>query len=172
MYNVLFNTLFNKGTVLGDWLCTRPVLIKLNGILFTHGGLHPELVEKDLSIDEINSEFKQQLVASELVEKRNELGDFLHRANGPIYYRGYFQGEQATDGQIDESLKHFKISNNVVGHTTHKQIEMHYDGRVIVIDANMKSGTMGEMLLWQDGAFSRGNLLGKELPLKINETEK
>ncbi|MEH6538240.1 MAG: ankyrin repeat domain-containing protein [Psychroserpens sp.] len=167
-----FNTLFNTGTVLGDWLRTRPVVIKLNGILFTHGGLHPDLVEKGLSMEEINSEFKQQLVASELVEKRNELGDFLHRANGPIYYRGYFQGELATDGQIGALLKHFKISNIVVGHTTHKEIEMHYDGRVIVIDANMKSGTMGEMLLWQDGAFTRGNLLGEELPLKTTETEK
>jgi hypothetical protein len=166
-----FNTLFNKGTVLGDWLRTRPVLIKLNGILFTHGGLHPDLVKKGLSMEEINSEFKQQLVASELVEKRNELGDFLHRAHGPVYYRGYFQGELATDGQIDELLKHFKISNIVVGHTTHKQIEMHYDGRVIVIDANMKSGTMGEMLLWQNDVFSRGNLLGEELPLNNSEAK-
>ncbi|MFT7628520.1 MAG: ankyrin repeat protein [Ulvibacter sp.] len=166
-----FNELFNKGTVLGDWLRTRPVLIKLNGILFTHGGLHPELVEKGLSIEKINSEFKKQLIASELAEKRNELGDFLHRAQGPIYYRGYFQGELATDGQIDELLKHFKISNIVVGHTTHKQIEMHYNGKVIVIDANMKSGTMGEMLLWQHGVFSRGNLLGEELALNNSEAK-
>jgi hypothetical protein len=166
-----FNELFNKGTVLGDWLRTRPVLLKLNGILFTHGGMHPDLVEKGLSIEEINSEFKKQLVASELAEKRNELGDFLHRAHGPIYYRGYFQGELATDGQIDELLKHFKISNIVVGHTTHKQIEMHYNGRVIVIDANMKSGTMGELLLWRNGTFSRGNLLGEELPLNNSEAK-
>ncbi|MFT4847537.1 MAG: hypothetical protein ACI83B_000056 [Sediminicola sp.] len=163
-----FNTLFNKGTVLGDWLRTRPVLVKLNDILFTHGGLHPDLIEKGLSIEEINSEFKKQLVASELFEKRNELGDFLHRVHGPIYYRGYFQGQLATDEQIDELLKHFQISNIVVGHTTHKQIEMHYDGRVIVIDANMKSGTMGEILLWQNGAFTRGNLLGEELLLNNN----
>ncbi|WP_339614301.1 ankyrin repeat domain-containing protein [uncultured Winogradskyella sp.] len=167
-----FNTLFNKGTVLGDWLRTRPVLVKINNILFTHGGLHPDLVEKGLSMEDINNEFKQQLVASELDENRNELGDFLHRANGPIYYRGYFQGELATNGQIDALLKHFKISTIVVGHTTHKEIEMHYDGKVIVIDANMKSGTMGEMLLWQNGVFSRGNLLGEELALKISETKK
>jgi hypothetical protein len=166
-----FNELFNKGTVLGDWLRTRPVLIKLNGILFTHGGLHPELVEKGLSIEKINSEFKKQLIASELAEKRNELGDFLHRGHGPIYYRGYFQGELATDLQIDALLKHFKISNIVVGHTTHRQIEMHYDGKVIVIDANMKSGTMGEILLWQHGVFSRGNLLGEELPLNNSEAK-
>ena len=169
---VPFNTLFNTGTVLGDWLRTRPVLIKLNGILFTHGGLHPDLVKKDLSIKKINKEFKKQLIISELPKKRDDLGNFLHRANGPIYYRGYFQGELATNKQINELLKHFKISNIVVGHTTHRQIEMHYDGKVIVIDANMKSGTMGEMLLWKNGIFERKNLLGKKLPLnnlKINK---
>ena len=167
-----FNTLFNKGTVLGDWLRTRPVLIKVNDILFTHGGLHPDLVTKGLSIKDINTAFKLQLVESEMSEKRNEVGDFLHRQNGPIYYRGYFQGELATDLQIDALLKHFKISNIVVGHTTHKQIEMHYDGKVIVIDANMKSGTMGELLLWQNGSFSRGNLLGEQFSLNISKTKK
>jgi hypothetical protein len=167
-----FNTLFNKGTVLGDWLRTRPVLVIVNDILFTHGGLHPDLLTKGLSIEDINNEFKLQLVESEMAEKRNEVGDFLHRQNGPIYYRGYFQGELATDGHIDALLKHFKISNIVVGHTTHRQIEMHYDGRVIVIDANMKSGTMGELLLWQSGSFSRGNLLGEQLPLNISNTNK
>jgi hypothetical protein len=166
-----FNTLFNKSTVLGDWLRTRPVLVKVNDILFTHGGLHPDLVTKGLSIDDINTAFKLQLVESEMSEKRNEVGDFLHRQNGPIYYRGYFQGELATGLHIDALLNHFKISNIVVGHTTHKHIEMHYDGRVIVIDANMKSGTMGEILLWQNGVFSRGNLSGEELPLNTSESE-
>jgi hypothetical protein len=162
-----FSTLFNKGTVLGDWLRTRPVLVKVNNILFTHGGLHPDLVTKGLSIEDINNEFKLQLVASEMADKRNELGDFLHRANGPIYYRGYFQGELATDGQIDALLNHFKISNIVVGHTTHRQIEMHYEGRVIVIDANMKSGNAGEILFWESGEFVRGTLTGEKLELDI-----
>tara|TARA_R110001632_G_scaffold65_14_gene295 strand:+ start:3236 stop:5224 length:1989 start_codon:yes stop_codon:yes gene_type:complete len=162
-----FNTLFNKGTVLGDWLRTRPVLVKVNDILFTHGGLHPDLVTKGLSIEDINNEFKLQLVESEMADKRNEVGDFLHRQNGPIYYRGYFQGVLATDLQIDTLLKHFKISNIVVGHTTHRQIEMHYDGKVIVIDANMKSGNAGEILFWESGEFVRGTLTGEKLELDI-----
>jgi hypothetical protein len=35
----------------------------------------------------------------------------------------------------------------------------------------MKSGTMGEMLLWEKGVFVRGDLSGKELPLKSNQTK-
>ncbi len=163
--NTPFNALFNKGTVLGDWLRTRPVLVKINGMLFTHGGLHPDFVTKGLTIEQINTEFKQQLVESELVTKRNELGNYLHRGHGPIYYRGYFQGERATDLQIDQLLKHFQLTNIIVGHTTHRQIETRYNGKVIVVDANMKSGAMGEILFWKTGKFYRGNILGKKLPL-------
>jgi hypothetical protein len=165
--NIPFNTLFNKGTVLGDWLRTRPVLVKINNILFTHGGLHPDLVNKGMSLHQINNVFKQQLIESELPKERNDIGDYLHRNNGPIYYRGYFQGQLATDAQINQLLTHFKIKTIVVGHTTHKQIETRYNGKVIVIDANMKSGSMGEMLLWQSGKFIRGTLNGKKLPLEI-----
>ncbi|MFT6191735.1 ankyrin repeat domain-containing protein [Polaribacter sp.] len=162
-----FNTLFNEGTVLGDWLRTRPVLVKVNNILFTHGGLHPDFVNKGMSLHQINNVFKQQLIESELPKERTAIGDYLHRNNGPIYYRGYFQGQLATDAQINQLLTHFKIKNIVVGHTTHKQIETRYNGKVIVIDANMKSGSMGEMLLWQSGKFIRGTLNGKKLPLEI-----
>ena len=165
--NTPLNTLFNKGTVLGDWLRTRPVLVKINNILFTHGGLHPDLVSKGMSLHQINNVFKQQLIESELPKERNDIGDYLHRNNGPIYYRGYFQGQLATDAQINQLLTHFKIKTIVVGHTTHKQIETRYNGKVIVIDANMKSGSMGEMLLWQSGKFIRGTLNGKKLPLEI-----
>ena len=161
-----FNTLFNKGTVLGDWLRTRPVLIKVNDILFTHGGLHPELITKGLSMKDINSQFKKQLVESELSEKRNKIGNYLHRGNGPIYYRGYFQGKIATTQQIDDLLAYFNIKNIVVGHTTHRNIETRYNGKVIVIDANMKSGNAGEILFWQSGEFVRGTLSGEILPIK------
>lgn len=165
--NQPFNSLFTKGTILGDWLRTRPVLIKINGMLFTHGGLHPDFVTKGVSIEQINTEFKQQLVESELATKRNELGSFLHRGHGPIYYRGYFQGERATDTQIDQLLNHFQATNIIVGHTTHRQIETRYNGKVIVVDANMKSGTMGEVLFWDTGKFFRGNLSGKRVQLLI-----
>jgi hypothetical protein len=164
-----FNALFNKGSVLGDWLRTRPVLVKINGMLFTHGGLHPDLVSKNVSLKQIYTEFKQQLVESELSTKRNEIGTYLHKGHGPIYYRGYFQGERATDVQINQLLKHYQLSHIIVGHTTHRQIETRYNGKVIVVDANMKSGAMGEILFWETGKFYRGTILGKNIPLEIKK---
>ncbi|WP_299436726.1 ankyrin repeat domain-containing protein [uncultured Aquimarina sp.] len=168
MLDTPLDSLFTKGTVLGNWLRTRPVLMKINDMMFIHGGLHPDIVSKGLSIDTINKEFKKELVASELPKIRTELGNFLHHGNGPIYYRGYFQGELATTEQIDQLLKHFSATHIIVGHTTHKQIETRYKGKVLVIDANMKSGSSGELLLWESGEFKRGTLSGEELSITGN----
>ena len=118
-----------------------------------------ELLNKAHSVEDV------LLVESELATKRNELGNYLHRGLGPIYYRGYFQGKRATDTQIAQLLKHFQLTNIIVGHTTHRQIETRYNGKVIVVDANMKSGAMGEILFWEAGKFYRGNISGKKPPL-------
>lgn len=155
-----FQELFTNETVLGNWLRMQPVVIKINNMLFTHGGLHPDMVTKNLSIHQINTEFKNQLIENELPSGRNELGTYLHRENGPIYYRGYFQGKLATETEIDQLLQHFNASTIIVGHTTHRHIESRYNGKVIVIDANMKSGEMAEILRWESNTFTNGNLEG------------
>lgn len=158
--------LFARGSVLGDWLRSRSVLIKVNGMLFAHGGFHPYLVEQKMSLNTINDIFKQNLVKSELNSSRKEWGDYLHTDNGPIWYRGYFKNEQATLTQIDNLLRHFEITHLVVGHTTQDQIETRYNGKVIAIDARMKAGIRGEILLWRNGEFSRGTIEGQQFLLK------
>ncbi len=157
-----FNKLFVKGTVLGDWLRSLPVLIKINGMLFAHGGFHPDLVIKKLTLSDINQAFKQQLVENELPNKqRHGTGRYLHERDGPIWYRGYFVGDLATNKDIEQLLKHFAVSHIIVGHTTQDHITAYYQGKVIAIDAGMKKANTAEILLWDAGQFSIGNLTGK-----------
>ena len=158
--NKPFESLFAKKTVLGDWLRSRPVLIKVNGMLFAHGGFHPELAHKGISKETINQTFKQNLVKNEINHQRSGLGKYLHKKNGPIWYRGYFQKDGATGTQIDQLLKHFAVNQIVVGHTSQKQIETRYQGKVIAIDASMKNGEYGELLLWENNHFIRASLDG------------
>ncbi len=157
--------LFARGSVLGDWLRSRSVLIKVNGMLFAHGGFHPYLVDQKMSLNTINDIFKQNLIKNELNSSRKEWGDYLHSDDGPIWYRGYFKNQQASSAEIDNLLKHFEITHLVVGHTTQDQIETRYEGKVIAIDARMKAGKQGEILLWRNGEFSRGTLDGQQFLL-------
>lgn len=108
--NQPFEKLYAKGTVLGDWLRTKPVLVKINNMLFAHGGFHPSLVQEKRSLNEINQVFKTNLIKSELPQPREGWGEYLHKSDGPIWYRGYFKDNGASSQEIDLLLKHFDIN--------------------------------------------------------------
>jgi len=168
--NKPFEQLFGKDTILGDWLRSKPVLVKVNNMLFTHGGFHPSLATEKRSLLEINTVFKNSLVKAELDKPREGWAKFLHTTNGPIWYRGYFAADRGKDGgatstEIDLLLKHFDVKHLIVGHTSQKQIETRYQGRVIAIDSSIKRGKYGEILFIDNGKKWRGSLSGKVLPL-------
>jgi hypothetical protein len=165
-----FEKLFAQDSIIGNWLRSKPVLVKINNMLFAHGGFHPSLAKEQRSLVEINSVFKNSLIKSELTEPRAGWANFLHTTNGPIWYRGYFATERgrdngATSTEIDLLLKHFDVKHLIVGHTSQKQIETRYQGRVIAIDSSIKRGNYGEILFIDKGKKWRGSLSGKILPL-------
>lgn len=156
-----YESLFAKNTVLGSWLRHRSLLVKINGILFVHGGFHPEIVTTKLSIADINRLFKQHLIKRELKNPREGMAKYLYGDKGPIWYRGYFREPGATMEEIQQLLRFFGVSHIVVGHTTQEKIRTAYDGKVIAVDAGMKSGDYGEVMLWDSGKFTRGTLSGE-----------
>lgn len=167
--DVPFEQFYAKGTLLGDWLRTKPVLVKVNNMLFTHGGFHPDLAREKRSLNDINRVFKNSLVKAELALPRAGLAKYLHKRNGPIWYRGYFKDNGASSEEIDLLLRHFDVEHIVVGHTSQAQIEMRHNGRVIAIDSSIKRGESGELLFVSDTEKWRGTQLGRKKPLIINE---
>lgn len=173
--NKPFEKLFTKDSIIGNWLRSKSVLVKVNNMLFAHGGFHPSLATEKRSLVEINTVFKNSLVKSELDKPREGWAKYLHKTNGPIWYRGYFSSDHpegtkkrddgATSEEIDLLLKHFDVQHFIVGHTSQKQIETRYQGRVIAIDSSIKKGSYGEILFIENGKKWRGSLSSKVLPL-------
>jgi hypothetical protein len=163
--NQPFEKLYGKGTVLGDWLRTKPVLVKINNMLFAHGGFHPSLAQEKRTLTDINQVFKANLVKEELATPREGWGEFLHKSDGPIWYRGYFKDNGASPQEIDLLLSHFDIDYLVVGHTSQKQVETRHQGKVIAIDSSIKKGKYGELLFVDGDKQWRGSLTGEKLPL-------
>ncbi len=169
-----FEQLFSKESILGNWLRSKPVLVKVNDMLFAHGGFHPSLAEGKHSIEDINRVFKESLVKAELEKPREGWARYLHTTNGPIWYRGFFKDDGASSEEIDLLLKHFDVKHLIVGHTSQKQIETRYQGRVIAIDSSIKRGKYGEILFAEpvidkSGVHLkmwRGSLSGEKLLLK------
>jgi len=161
-----FERLYGKNTVLGAWLRSKPVLVKINDMLFAHGGFHPSLAKEKRTLADINQVFKRNLIKSELAQPREGWGKYLHKTHGPIWYRGYFKEDNGASGkEIDLLLKHFEISHLIVGHTSQKQIETRHQGRVIAIDSSIKNGEYGEMLLIDGKNKWRGTLNGEKITL-------
>lgn len=168
LFDQPFEQLFGKNTLLGRWLRSKSVLVKVNDALFAHGGIHPDLANDKLSLKSINQVFRSNLVKSNLKEPRNELAKYLHKTNGPIWYRGYFKPDGASAKELDIILKHFEINHLIVGHTSMKTIESHHQGRVIAIDSSIKRGQYGELLLIKGKKMWRATLDGQKIRLSTS----
>lgn len=155
-----FQDLYGPDTELGQWLRGRATLLKLGDTLFLHGGASAELPRLSPDLAALNAKVRHHLGESRADLKRDALAEWLYASMGPLWYRGYFNQPRLQAQDLDGVLKHFGVRRLVVGHTTLPQIRSLYGGRVIGIDADMKSGQRGELLLWEGGRLLRGLLDG------------
>lgn len=165
LFNKKYSDLFTSDTVLGKWLRNKTLLIEANGSLFVHAGLHPKLIDENVSLSTINQVFTESLVKSELEAPRADFAKFLHSSKGPVWYRGYFKGAMAKDTEVDQLLSHFNVQRIVVGHTSQPHIKTRYGGKVIAIDSSTKYGKYGEVLFINNDKIWRANLDGEKMPL-------
>jgi len=154
--------LFDAGSVLGQWLRSKPTVLKLNDYLCLHGGISPALVDRKLSLPGINGAVRAALEGHEpAAGAERERAEFLFGESGPLWYRGYFPAEsgQAAPADIDRIRKYFGVQAILVGHTKVPTITSLYDGRVIAVQVYPRQDSFGnpvfEALLIRDGARLR-----------------
>jgi hypothetical protein len=136
-----YKELYGKDTELGRWLRTKNSVIKINDILFSHGGLSPALVNKKYTLEEINN-FTQKYIGEDedYVKFINPRASFIFDRQGPMWYRGYFgdykehyKGTSQKD--IDDILNYYEAKHIVVGHTIVDKVQTLFNNKVIAIDA-------------------------------------
>ncbi|MDH3366354.1 MAG: hypothetical protein OEO17_00815, partial [Gemmatimonadota bacterium] len=137
-------------------------VIKLNRVLFVHGGIPPRLVALGASLDRVNSLARETVDARSYViafddELRNYYG---HSDEGPFWYRGYHRIEegrypQATVPQVDSILAAYGSRAIVVGHTGVDQVTSLYEGKVLALDIPLETLGTFQGLLWEGGRFFR-----------------
>ena len=133
-----YSLLFDAGSVLGQWLRTRPAMLKVNDMLFLHGGISSALVERKLSLVEINDGVRAALNDRPPFSPAERARvEFLIGSDGPLWYRGYFaergNAATATMADVDASLAYFGVRRILVGHTIVPTITRLYDGKVIAV---------------------------------------
>ncbi len=157
--NLGYEELFSENTLIGRWLRSKPVIIQINDILFVHAGISPELVEKGFTAQQVNKIFLTDILGKTKFEtKHDSVLTFLRGRKGPIWYRGYFNDSSLDNEQIDKILNHFKKKHIVVGHTSQESIVSLFRNKVFGVDASIKNGKYGEVLIYDKGDFFRGTI--------------
>lgn len=154
-----YDDLFGPAMELGRWLRTKPVAVRLNGVLYVHGGVGPEVVARGLDLARMNALARSALDLRSYDLVFADMPGFLLAGEGPLWYRRYHGGSatdpQLTPQELDTVLVHFGATAVVVGHTDIGEIRSLYDGKAYGIDVDVDQLGGLEGLLWESGRFYR-----------------
>jgi len=126
--------LYNKNAFLGKWMSSKNALERINGNIFAHGGIHPDVAKLELNLNEINSIIRENYYTPYYPKKENSAEQLLlSTKKGICWYRGYFKSALAQD-QVEVGLRKFNAKSIVVGHTLQSKVNRCYNGKVIGID--------------------------------------
>ena len=164
VFTTQYHHFFKKGSVLGDWIAGHNVVISIDQRMFLHGGISPAILNLSLSLQDINTIFRTEIIRGEKAKiKKNEKLLLLFKSEGPLWFRGYFGVNKLDIEGIDAILNRFKQQTIVVGHTSMEQVTPYYDNKVIAVDCSIKRGEKGQVLIIENGEFSIGDYDGSKL---------
>ena len=122
----------------GRWVRERPAVARINGVLFLHGGISPEIAP--LGCEGINTAISKELAA--LSTPEHGASPMSTSETGPLWYRGLaLQTEEEVASVLPAILDQMKARAIVIGHTTVPgRIVARLNGRIVLIDTGMVGG--------------------------------
>ncbi len=162
-----YPALYGSASVIGNWMRTRPVILRINDLLFVHGGIEPNHFDLGLDREAVNQRYRASLGTAKATVKQDPLLAPLYDGkNSPIWYRGYFKEGELDQQAVDLIASRLGVNHIVVGHTSMEHIGSRFAGKVIAVDSSIKEGTSGELLFIENGRFERGAIDGTRMPLE------
>jgi hypothetical protein len=126
--------LYGANSHLGKWMSSKNSIEKINGILFAHGGIHPDLAKHRTSLNEVNQIIRNNYYKPYYPNPQKNLEQLLISSQkGIAWYRGYFK-EDLTQKEVEQGLNRFNATAIVVGHTLQSKVNKQYNGKVFGID--------------------------------------
>jgi hypothetical protein len=131
--NISYNYLYNKdNSLIGKWLRSKPVILKIEDKIFVHGGISPDFIKSGYSINYTNDLIYNYLNFNTF---NKDLKKILG-VNGPLWFRGYLETENnpISDKDILKILNHLDANNVIFAHTKVKNVEFLFKNKLIAID--------------------------------------
>lgn len=166
LMSTTYDQLYSENSFLGKWLRKKPIVVKINDMLFVHAGVSPKLIKYGLTQTQMNKLFLNEIIdkSDKFILADPELS-LLRGKYGPVWYRGYFTNKILTEQEVIELLKYFDAKHIIVGHTSMPNIVSYYDSKIIGIDSSIKYGDSGEILIFKNNEFYRGTSNGALIKL-------
>ena len=124
----------------GKWLRERPAAVKINDVLYLHGGISPQTAP--LGCTGVNTAVRGDVAVA--YPKPEQITAMLASSEtGPLWYRGLAdEPEETFAPTLTSILEQVGARRIVVGHTVANtfRIRPRFDGRVIQIDTGMLGG--------------------------------
>lgn len=142
-YDALFHP---TNSYLGSWLRSKVSILKIDKIVFAHGGI---LDIGPISLEEFNNKayyfMKEPMYLDVMKESPDstkydpnhwlDMRYFFYNPEGPYWYRGYVNSD-TLGPQLNSMLKKHSSKIHVVAHTTLETITEKYDGKLLTTDLN------------------------------------
>lgn len=139
--------LFGPEGKYGKWIRGHNAVVKVNGLVFVHGGISPEVAEK--SITEVNKAVRESLGQAPGHGLASD-------SNGPLWLRDIATGPaEEVAPMVEKVLKAWSAEGMVIGHTPTNAICPAAGGKVIRIDVGMTAvfGGPASCLVVEKGVF-------------------
>lgn len=166
------HNLYDKKSLIGEWMASKNTLELINDHLFVHGGIHPAFAKYDITIEEINEIARANYYQAYFPKPQKSVEEFiLSNKKGLCWYRGYFR-DNLSEETIKAGIKKFDAKAVVVGHTIQRRIRKMYNGKVFAIDVKHPNDynkslphKQSEGLLISEGRYFRVLANGEQLEL-------
>ena len=142
----------------GEWLLSKRIAIKINDIIFTHGGINKEYSTWKLKA--INARARREM--REILKRKFMSLEIVYQPNAPQWFRGLINNsEEDYSDDVEIILKNLSAHYMVVGHTVRpkeiidsKKLDR-FQGRIWGMDTGISDYYGGNLsaLIIENGVF-------------------
>jgi len=128
---------FGPNQDLGKYLRTLDTVVRINGIVFVHGGISPAVAP--MTCTEINDAVRRELGPDFEKIRANPGESLAARADGPLWYRGLANEPDSFAPEVKKILAAQHARTIVAGHSAAPgPIRNRFDNTVFLIDTGMQ----------------------------------
>lgn len=161
MHEVGYSRMYDaRESTLGKWLVRKPAVLRIDDVLFAHGGVSSDFISYTLQSfdDSLRTFITEDLfyrwsdstavipVERSALERREH---FFLDPNSVFWFRGYARSD-TLGNTLSRVLRRFDSRLHVIGHTPTPSIEQRYDARLI--NAHGPEFASEMLLLVREGA--------------------